>query len=65
MSDPRSRVTIGRALEVAADLNVPTANRESEYMRGQAELICDLFSISTDHKETVIEMIAVIAERGI
>lgn len=58
-------VTIGRALEIAADLNTgPGMSRQSEYVRGQTELICDLFGIGTDHKETVIEMIAVIAERN-
>lgn len=35
--------TLARAIEVVRDLNTPDASPESDYLRGQAELIADLF----------------------
>jgi hypothetical protein len=49
-----------RAVLNAADLNDPDAIN-SEYLRGQAELICNLYGINTDHKDTVIGFISLLA----
>lgn len=37
--------TLQRALQVVRDLNHPDADPNSEYLRGQAELIADLFEL--------------------
>jgi hypothetical protein len=44
------------ALEIARNLTEP-GEINSEYVRGQAELICDLFGIPMDCKQDVIKVI--------
>lgn len=52
-------MTIAEVLEYAQGL-CEGASPDSEYVRGQAELICDLFGIPQDSKAVVV---AAITER--
>lgn len=57
MSDPAPTFT--NVLDAAANLHTPgDAALTPEYTRGQAELICDMFDISADHKQTIAEVIS-------
>jgi hypothetical protein len=47
-------------IEIAQGLCADTP-RDSEYVRGQAELLCEVVGMSTEHKDV---MIAAITERG-
>jgi hypothetical protein len=44
------------ALEIARDLTEP-GEPNNEYVRGQAELICDLFGLPMDFRADVIKVI--------
>jgi hypothetical protein len=46
-----------KALQTARDLTEP-GEPNDEYIRGQAELICDLSGLGTDYKEDVIKVIS-------
>jgi len=45
-----------RAVEIAQDFHTP-GEPVTEYTRGQAELICDLFDLGLDHKDVIAGVI--------
>ena len=58
--DKTIQVVLCDAIEIARDLCEPgNGERNPEYERGQAELICDLFGLSmNEHRETILREIA-------
>jgi hypothetical protein len=54
--DDQPTTTLDAALDAAASLCADTPG-DSEYVRGQAELICDLFGIHMDHRQVVVRAI--------
>lgn len=55
-AEPLSQRGLLRALFMANELS-GGANTDSEYVRGQAELICDLFGIPMDDSYLIIDLI--------